>query len=90
MLSMGSGRAGFERVLAWCDPVHGLRTLWQGNLQAARRCKDLNDRNGAVVALKLGQVQQLLATLRGGSPVPVYGRQGARFEGFGQRDLGQA
>jgi len=89
MLSFGSGREGFERLLAWCDPRQDLRRLWQRNLQFARRCQQLNERNGAVVALKLGQVQQLLATLRGGSP-GVYGRQGVRFEGFARRELGQA
>ena len=89
MLSFGSGREGFERLLAWCDPGQDLRQLWHSNLQLARRCKELNDRNGAVVTLKLGQVQQLLATLRGGGP-DVYGRQGARFEGFARRELGQA
>jgi flagellar biosynthesis protein FlgN len=89
MLSFGSGRENFTRLLAWCDPDQTLRHQWQRNLQLARRCKELNDRNGAVVALKLGQVQQLLATLRGGGP-SVYGRQGVRFEGFARRELGQA
>ena len=91
MLSYPTGREGFERLLAWCDPGHELRGRWQQNLQAARRCKELNDRNGAVVALKLGQVRQLLATLRGGTATTqTYGRQGARFEGFQRRELGQA
>jgi flagellar biosynthesis protein FlgN len=90
MLSFGEGRTGFEKLLAWCDLDRQLRARWQRNLEVARRCKELNDRNGAVVALKLGQVQQLLATLRGGSVEPVYGRQGARFDGFARRELGQA
>jgi flagella synthesis protein FlgN len=90
MLSFGTGREGFEKLLSWCDPGRSLHARWQDNLRIARRCKELNDRNGAVVALKLGQVQQLLSTLRGGAAAPVYGRQGVRFEGFGMRDLGQA
>lgn len=90
MLSFGTGREGFEKLLSWCDPGRSLHARWQENLRLARRCKDLNDRNGAVVALKLGQVQRLLATLRGGAAAPVYGRQGVRFEGFATRDLGQA
>jgi flagella synthesis protein FlgN len=91
MLSYPANRDGFERLLAWCDPGHELRGRWQRNLQVARRCKDLNDRNGAVVALKLGQVRQLLSTLRGGTASSqTYGRQGARFEGFQRRELGQA
>ncbi len=90
MLSFGEGRAGFEKLLTWCDADHALYARWQRNLEVAGRCKDQNDRNGAVVAVKLGQVQQLLATLRGGSVEPAYGRQGARFDGFAQRELGQA
>ena len=90
MLSFGAGRDGFEKLLAWCDPGRTLRVRWQDNLKIARRCQAMNDRNGAVVSLKLGQVQQLLTTLRGGAAAPVYGRQGARFDGFATRDLGQA
>lgn len=91
MGGLPASRAGFEQLLAWCDPTHALRGRWLGNLAVARRCKDQNDRNGAVVALKLGQVRQLLATLRGGSAAPqTYGRQGTRFEGFARRELGQA
>jgi flagella synthesis protein FlgN len=90
MLSFGAGRAGFEQLLSWCDPGRTLHERWQDNLRITRRCKELNDRNGAVVTIKLGQVQQLLSTLRGGASAPIYGRQGARFEGFGTRDLGQA
>jgi len=90
MLSFGDGRPGFEKLLAWCDPARTLHGRWQRNLQLAGRCKDLNDRNGAVVALKLSQVQQLLATLRGGTVEPAYGRRGARFDGVGRRELGQA
>lgn len=91
MLSYPANRDGFERLLAWCDPSHSLRGKWQANLQVARRCKDINDRNGAVVALKLGQVRQLLSTLRGGTAsAQTYGRQGSRFEGFQHRELGQA
>lgn len=90
MLSFGAGRDGFEKLLAWCDPDRTLRVRWQDNLKIARRCQAMNDRNGAVVSLKLDQVQQLLTTLRGGAAAPVYGRQGARFDGFATRDLGQA
>jgi flagellar biosynthesis/type III secretory pathway chaperone len=63
---------------------------WQANLERAHRCKNLNDRNGAVVMALMGQVQQRLAALRGDAPGPVYGRPGGRFEGVAQRTLGQA
>jgi len=59
-------------------------------LQIARRCKELNERNGAVVTLKLGQVRQRLATMRGSTAAPVYGRQGLPYEGVARRELAQA
>ena len=90
MLSFGSGREAFERLIAWCDPSHSLRPRWQANLALAHRCKELNDRNGAVVMARMGQVQQRLTTLRGDVPGPVYERPGGRFEGVAQRTLGQA
>jgi len=90
MLSFGAGREAFERLIAWCDPSQSLRPRWQANLARAHRCKDLNDRNGAVVMARMGQVQQRLAALRGDVPGPVYARSGGRFEGVAQRTLGQA
>ena len=90
MLSFGSGREAFERLIAWCDPAHSLRVRWQANLERAHRCRNLNDRNGAVVMARMGQVQQRLAALRGDVPAPVYARPGGRFEGVAQRTLGQA
>ena len=90
MLAFGDGREGFGKLLAWCDSGDALRTRWEQNLLIARRCKDLNDRNGAVVALKLSQVRQALAQLRGGGSVPVYGRQGSNVQKFARRELGQA
>lgn len=91
MLSFGTGREGITGLYAWCDPSGHLLAQWQSNLRTARRCKDQNDRNGSVVSLRMGQVQQLLATLRGGTPsAPVYGRQGLRATGYARRELGQA
>ena len=90
MLSLGSGPDSLERLLNWCDRDQTLRSLWQSNLQIARRCKELNERNGAVVTLKLGQVRQRLATMRGSSVAPVYGRQGLPYEGIARRELAQA
>jgi flagellar biosynthesis/type III secretory pathway chaperone len=79
-----------ERLLASCDHDQTLRRHWQDNLQVARRCRELNDTNGAVVTLKLGQVRQRLATMRGSSAAPVYGRQGVPYEGLARRELGLA
>ena len=90
MLSFGEDRSGLEKLLAWCDADQTLHARGQRHLQVASRCKDQNERNGAVVALKRSQVQKLLAMLRGGAVEPAYGRPGERFDGFACRDLGQA
>ena len=90
MLCCGEGRQGFEGLFIWCDPGNGLHSFWLRNLQVARHYNNLNDRNGAVVALRFGQVQKLLATLRGGTVESVYWRHGARIDGIARRELGQA
>jgi flagellar biosynthesis/type III secretory pathway chaperone len=90
MLSFGNGPNGLARLYAWADPSGGLRQDWNANLALARRCKALNDRNGAIVLAKLGRVQQLLGKLRGTTPEPVYGARGSRYGSLGARDLGCA
>ena len=78
------------RVLGWCDASGTLTAQWQGNLARARRCRDLNERNGAIVAVKLNHVQSLLAALRGVREEPDYGPQAARHSLIVSRDLGAA
>jgi flagellar biosynthesis protein FlgN len=90
MLSFGSGIAALEKLLAWADPQGQLRRQWQSNLQLARRCREINDRNGAIVAVKLGRVQQRLALLRGSPLPPVYGPRPLRHTALAARDLGRA
>jgi flagellar biosynthesis/type III secretory pathway chaperone len=90
MLSFGTGPSGLARLYEWADPSEGLRQVWNTNLDLARRCKALNDRNGAIVLAKLGRVQQLLGKLRGNTPAPVYSARGSRYGSLGARDLGCA
>jgi flagellar biosynthesis/type III secretory pathway chaperone len=90
MFSFGHGRGGLERLFQWADPSGALQRQWGSNLELARRCKSLNDQNGAIVAAKLGRVQQLLGKLRGASAPPVYSAKGSRYGNLGLRDLGRA
>jgi flagella synthesis protein FlgN len=90
MLSFGDGRGAIERLLAWCDEDGSLKTRWQANLDIARRCKDINDRNGAIVGARLRRVQAVLAAMRGSAPM-VYGAGGgAAHQPLPGRQLGQA
>lgn len=90
MLSFGSGGGALEKLFQWSDPSGSLASRWRDNLEVARRCRDHNDRNGAIVGVKLGRVQRLLAKLRGSQAAPVYGRAGRRDDGVGARELGRA
>jgi flagella synthesis protein FlgN len=90
MLSYGSGPGALEKLLAWADQDGSLRTHWTANLELVRRCKRLNDQNGAIVAARLNRVQALLGKLRGSSPSPVYSARAARYGSLGPRDLGRA
>lgn len=70
MLGFGDGRRAFESLLAACDPVGDLERRWRTSHDLLQRCKDANDRNGAVVTAKLRRVEALLVTLRGGDAGP--------------------
>jgi flagellar biosynthesis protein FlgN len=90
MLSFGSGPQALQRLFEWADTNSSLHRQWQSNLQVAQRCKQLNDRNGAIVTVKLGRVQQLLGQLRGTPAPPVYGPKAARYGAPVARNLGRA
>jgi flagella synthesis protein FlgN len=92
MLGYGEDRAQFEALLDRCDRTGTLKARWRTQLDAAARCKDRNERNGAVVTAKLRRVEALLMTLRGGQNqvAPVYGASGHRTIGGRGLELGYA
>lgn len=69
---------GLERLIRWCDPQHSLATLWADCRTRAGRCREINDRNGAVVAAKLQRVTGMLGVITGRSSQPAtYSPHGA-------------
>ncbi len=69
---------GLENLMQWCDPKGTLLSRLRECAQRAIRCRDLNDRNGTLVAARLKQVEGLLAALTGGASQPVtYGPKGS-------------
>jgi len=54
---------GLEALLRWCDPGNTLAAGWADCTAAATVCRQLNDRNGALVAARLQHVQARLGTL---------------------------
>ena len=58
-------RGGLERLRQWCDPAGTLTPKLSECLGRAMRCRDLNDRNGLMVAARMKRVAELLQTLTG-------------------------
>ena len=57
--------AGLEGLMLWCDPRGTLVSRLRECAHRAAECRDLNDRNGTLVAAKLQRVQGLLGALTG-------------------------
>jgi flagella synthesis protein FlgN len=69
---------GLEDLLRWCDPRGSLAGSWAECSEAAARCRNLNDRNGALVAARLQHVQARLGTLISSRrDASTYGPKGA-------------
>lgn len=57
--------AGLERLLLWCDPRGTLVSRLRECARRAVDCRELNERNGTLVAAKLKRVEGLLGALTG-------------------------
>ena len=74
----GTDAAGVAQLMAWCDPSGTLKTRWRECANGATRCRDLNDRNGALVMARMRRVETLLGAITGQpKEVPTYGPKGA-------------
>lgn len=58
-------RAGLDALLGWCDSEGKLLSRLRECAERAVRCRDLNDRNGIVVAARLKRVEGMLDALTG-------------------------
>lgn len=58
-------RAGLEGLMGWCDPDGTLLPRLRECADRAVKCRDLNDRNGIVVAARLKRVEGMLDALTG-------------------------
>ena len=57
--------AGLEGLIVWCDPQGTLVSRLRECAKRAADCRDLNERNGTLVAAKLKRVEGLLGALTG-------------------------
>jgi len=82
-------KPGLEALMSWCDPDGSLLPTLSDCAQRALRCRNLNDRNGALVTAMLRHVERRLAVLRGESNMTViYGPRGYSAAGQSKRILG--
>lgn len=66
MLGFGADADGMRKLLGWCDPSGRLKTRWNTCSDLTRRCRTLNDRNGALATAQLKTVSGRLDALTGG------------------------
>jgi len=73
---------GLAKLIAWCDPRRSLAAAYDECATRARRCRDLNDRNGILVGAQMKRVEGLLGAITGAPAKPTYGpRQAAMYGG---------
>jgi flagellar biosynthesis protein FlgN len=78
MHGRGVDAAGVAQLMAWCDPRGSLKGQWEECAKGATRCRELNERNGALVNARMKRVETLLTALTGQPrDVPTYGPKGA-------------
>jgi flagellar biosynthesis/type III secretory pathway chaperone len=77
MHGQATDHGGLERLQRWCDPTGALAPRVAECLARATRCRDLNDRNGVMVAARMKRVAELLQVLTGRTArADTYGRRG--------------
>ena len=77
MLGYDTDLAGLARLIAWCDPQRTLVPAFDECSTRARKCRDLNDRNGVLVGAQIKRVEGMLGALTGASAEPrAYGPRG--------------
>jgi flagellar biosynthesis/type III secretory pathway chaperone len=77
LLGLPDSPASLDALLVRCDADGALRRRWTATLDQARVCRELNDRNGALVNARMRRVEGLLNVLTGQrAAATLYGPQG--------------
>jgi flagellar biosynthesis/type III secretory pathway chaperone len=77
MLDFETDLAGLAKLIAWCDPAKSLGKHYAECADRAKRCRDLNDRNGVLVGAQIKRVEGLLGAMTGTRNEPrSYGPRG--------------
>jgi flagellar biosynthesis/type III secretory pathway chaperone len=84
MLGYDTDLTGLAKLIGWCDPRRSLAPAYDECATRARRCRDLNDRNGILVGAQMKRVEGLLGAITGTPAQRSYGpRQAASYGGSG-------
>lgn len=62
--------SGLARLIAWCDPRRSLTPAYDECSARARKCRELNDRNGVLVGAQIKRVEGMLGAITGTRPAP--------------------
>lgn len=82
LLGKDAGPEGVAAVLRWCDPQGTLSDDYHRCSMQAQRCREHNDRNGALVAARLKKVSSMLGALTPASAAGgLYGPRGSSDTG---------
>lgn len=63
---------GLAALLAWCDPTGSLADAQARCAVHAQRCREQNERNGALVTARLNRVGGMLGMIAGGNGAGTY------------------
>jgi len=78
MLGYDTDLSGLAKLIAWCDPRRSLAGAYEECSGRARRCRDLNDRNGILVGAQIKRVEGLLGAITGVGAPRAYGPRGSQ------------
>jgi flagellar biosynthesis/type III secretory pathway chaperone len=83
MLGYDTDLSGLAKLIAWCDPRRSLGAAYDECSTRARRCRDLNDRNGILVGAQIKRVEGLLGAITGAPAPRTYGPRQSAYHGAG-------
>ena len=67
LLGYSADHPGLAAMFKWCDPTGSLATAHADASSQAQRCREQNDRNGALVNARLNRLSGMLDMLNGNS-----------------------
>ena len=77
MLGFATDLSGLAKLVAWCDPAGSLHKRYEECATRAKKCRELNDRNGVLVGAQIKRVEGLLGAMTGAAAEPRgYGPRG--------------